>query len=158
MMPKYISCIFPLRNFQWKNLSRNSDFECIGSKTSRTSPFITVSQPMFIKVMTLHFKIYLLSKTLFFKFEIFRNKFLVNWILPKRKDSKVALWAVLNKVGFGDWLLLYMIARNIDRALFTSLADNIYPPGAGYYPQEDEEDPPRTAFSLDSSHKIMTDS
>ena len=80
----------------------------------------------------------------------FRNRFLVAWILPKRKDSKVALWAVLNKVGFSDWLLLYMIARNIDRALFTTLADNIYPPGSGYYPEEDEEDPPRTGFTSDS--------
>ena len=81
---------------------------------------------------------------------IIRNKFLVNWILPKRKDSKVALWAVLNKVGFGDWLLLYMIARNIDRALFTTLADNIYPPGAGYYPNEDEEDQPSSVFTSDT--------
>eukprot|EP00090_Calanus_glacialis_P017363 TRINITY_DN27054_c0_g1_i1.p1 TRINITY_DN27054_c0_g1~~TRINITY_DN27054_c0_g1_i1.p1 ORF type:complete len:398 (+),score=116.55 TRINITY_DN27054_c0_g1_i1:132-1325(+) len=88
---------------------------------------------------------------LFFVFNRrYRNKFLVAWILPKRKESKVAMWAVLNKIGFGDWLLLYMIARNIDRALFTTLADNIYPPGSGYYPEEDEEDPPRTGFTSDS--------
>jgi hypothetical protein len=30
------------------------------------------------------------------------------------------------------------------------MADNIHPPGSGYYPDEDEEDPPRTGFNSDS--------
>merc|ERR1712013_949389 len=35
-------------------------------------------------------------------------------------------------------------------ALFTTLADNIYPPGAGYYPNEDEEDQPSSVFTSDT--------
>ena len=32
------------------------------------------------------------------------------------------------------------VARNIDRTLFTTLATCIYPPGYGYYPEEEEEE------------------
>ena len=49
-----------------------------------------------------------------------RNKYILGWILPDmpHKSSYEArrhLKKTLNKIGFGDWLLLYMIARNIDR-------------------------------------------
>ena len=37
-------------------------------------------------------------------------------------------------------LVLYMVARNIDRALFTTLAGCIDPPGFGYYANEDDEE------------------
>ena len=33
-----------------------------------------------------------------------------------------------------------MVARNIDRALFTTLAGCIDPPGFGYYANEDDEE------------------
>jgi len=74
----------------------------------------------------------------------YRNKFLLRWVLrdqehQSHKEARAQLRRTLRKIGFGDWLLLYMIARNIDRAVFTAVASNIHPPGSGYYPDEDED-------------------
>ena len=58
-----------------------------------------------------------------------------------KEHSKSNLRRVLRTLGFADWLVLYMVARNIDRALFTTLAGYIDPPGFGYYAnEEDDED------------------
>ena len=93
---------------------------------------------------------------------IFRNRLILKWVkdVPHKsnKDARRHLRKTLNRIGFGDWLLLYMIARNIDRylylydfshtkictnvnfcsALFTALANYIHPPGSGYYPDEEQ--------------------
>ena len=90
---------------------------------------------------------------------ISRNRLILKWVkdVPHKsnKDARRHLRKTLNRIGFGDWLLLYMIARNIDRylfdfshmkkistifssALFTALANYIHPPGSGYYPDEEE--------------------
>jgi len=71
----------------------------------------------------------------------YRNKFLLRWVQrdqahKSHKNARAQLRKTLSKIDFGDWLLLYMIARNIDRTLFTNLASNLYPPGSGYYPDE----------------------
>ena len=75
----------------------------------------------------------------------------------EKQEAKSHLQMVLKTIGFADWLVIYMVARNIDRlghdrilipsktlliyrALFTSLARQINPPGFGYYPDEEEED------------------
>jgi len=72
----------------------------------------------------------------------YRNRLLLKWVqdVPHKsnRDARRHLRKTLNRIGFGDWLLLYMIARNIDSALFTALASYIHPPGAGYYPDEEE--------------------
>lgn len=91
---------------------------------------------------------------------IFRNRLILKWVkdVPHKsnKGARRHLRKTLNRIGFGDWLLLYMIARNIDRylydfshemifhkcqfvsALFTALANYIHPPGSGYYPDEEQ--------------------
>ena len=90
---------------------------------------------------------------------ISRNRLILKWVkdVPHKsnKDARRHLRKTLNRIGFGDWLLLYMIARNIDRylydfshnkkistfffsALFTALANYIHPPGSGYYPDEEQ--------------------
>ena len=89
----------------------------------------------------------------------FRNHYLQQWILPpvKYKDgenralkskeeyneqkraAKTNLRRVLKTISFPDWLVLYLVARNIDMALFTKLATQIDPPGFGYYAVEDDD-------------------
>ena len=53
---------------------------------------------------------------------IFRNRLILKWVkdVPHKsnKDARRHLRKTLNRIGFGDWLLLYMIARNIDRYLY----------------------------------------
>jgi len=88
-----------------------------------------------------------------------RNQYLMGWIMPptkyrdgenkalkskqefneKKERAKDNLKRVMKTIGFPDWMVLYMVARNIDRALFTQLAACIDPPGFGYYAQEDED-------------------
>jgi len=88
-----------------------------------------------------------------------RNHYLQQWILPpvKYKDgenralkskeeyneqkraAKTNLRRVLKTISFPDWLVLYLVARNIDMALFTKLATQIDPPGFGYYAMEDDD-------------------
>ena len=53
--------------------------------------------------------------------------------------AKSNLRRVLKTISFADWLVLYLVARNIDMALFTKLATQIDPPGFGYYAMEDDD-------------------
>ena len=57
----------------------------------------------------------------------------------KKERAKINLRRVLRTVGFADWMVIYMVARNIDRALFTTLALSLDPPGFGYYAAEEDE-------------------
>ena len=57
----------------------------------------------------------------------------------KKERAKTNLRRVLRTVGFADWMVIYMVARNIDRALFTTLALALDPPGFGYYAAEEDE-------------------
>ena len=56
------------------------------------------------------------------KWVISRNRLILKWVkdVPHKsnKDARRHLRKTLNRIGFGDWLLLYMIARNIDRYLY----------------------------------------
>merc|ERR1712200_253225 len=79
-----------------------------------------------------------ISISFYFSKEI-RNAFLCKFVLPQYPEKRARLRKVVDTLKFGDWLVLYLIARNIDRALFTCLADKIYKPGSGYYPEEDED-------------------
>jgi len=68
-----------------------------------------------------------------------RNYFLVKFVSEGKPNSRQRLQRILEDLPFSDWLVLYLIARNIDSALFTSLAEKIDKPGAGYYPEEEDE-------------------
>ena len=88
-----------------------------------------------------------------------RNHYLLQWILPpmkyrdgenralrskreyneRKERARTNLGRVLRTLGFADWMVIYMVARNIDRALFTTLALALDPPGFGYYAAEEEE-------------------
>ena len=91
---------------------------------------------------------------------ILRNQYLLSWILKpvkykdgenkalkskleyneRKQKARLNLRRVLKTLGFADWLVLYMVARNIDTALFTTLAECIDPPGFGYYANEDDSE------------------
>jgi len=69
-----------------------------------------------------------------------RKKMLCGFVLKTNFEARVRLGNILDSLPFSDWLVLYLMARNIDRALFTRLAEVIHRPGAGYYPAEEAED------------------
>ena len=37
----------------------------------------------------------------------------------EKQEAKSHLQLVLNSIGFSDWLVIYMVARNIDRSVVT---------------------------------------
>ena len=62
----------------------------------------------------------------------FRKSFLCIYILPSRKDLKKRLCRILDMTGFGDWMMFYMIAKNIDRVVFTQVMESIKYPDYDY--------------------------
>lgn len=69
-----------------------------------------------------------------------RTGFLCSFVLPHQEAEKKRLRSVLEALSFADWLVLYLVARNVDRTLFTRLTGKIAKPGAGYYPDDQEEE------------------
>ncbi|XP_023324554.1 innexin inx2 [Eurytemora carolleeae] len=67
-----------------------------------------------------------------------RNSLLCSFVLSSRPQIRQRLRKILESLPFSDWLVLYLVARNIDSVLFTGLAEKIHPPGLGYFPEEDE--------------------
>jgi hypothetical protein len=47
---------------------------------------------------------------------MFRNGFLCTFVLPHQLGARKKLRSVLAALPFGDWLVLYLVARNIDRS------------------------------------------
>jgi len=74
-------------------------------------------------------------------FKPLRNKILVRHVQSSSMEKRKNLMRIARKVAFGDWMVLYLMAKNLDPAVFTDLAGSIHEPGAGYYPQEEEEHP-----------------
>ena len=52
-----------------------------------------------------------------------RKSFLLLYILPDRKDMKRKLSRILDLTGFGDWMIFYLLAKNVDRVVFTQIMD-----------------------------------
>lgn len=51
---------------------------------------------------------------------------------PTREDLRNKLRAILRMTEFGDWMMLYMIAKNVDRVTFTECMDAINYPDYRY--------------------------
>ena len=47
---------------------------------------------------------------------MFRNGFICSFVLPHQLGARKKLRSVLAALPFGDWLVLYLVARNIDRS------------------------------------------
>jgi hypothetical protein len=45
----------------------------------------------------------------------------MGYISPLRPDLQNKLKAILASSGFGDWMLLYMLARNTDKVIFSEV-------------------------------------
>ncbi|XP_059080250.1 innexin inx2-like [Tigriopus californicus] len=57
-----------------------------------------------------------------------RNSFICLYISPERKDQKKKLKKILEMTQFGDWMMLYMLAKNTDRVIFGQIVENLkYP-------------------------------
>jgi len=57
-----------------------------------------------------------------------RKRLLLTYVLPDRPELKRKLTRILNMTGFGDWMMMYMMAVNLDRVMFTDIVDGIeYP-------------------------------
>ncbi len=55
----------------------------------------------------------------------YRNSFLLLYISPERPLLRKKLLRILNLSGFGDWMMLYLIARNTDRVVFGQVCCHI---------------------------------
>ena len=62
--------------------------------------------------------VYSMSAAVILSIKNFRNKFLILYLSPERPLLRKKLIRILNLSGFGDWMMLYMIARNTDRVVF----------------------------------------
>ena len=51
-------------------------------------------------------------------FKEIRNGFLLLYLSPERPVLRKKLNRILSLSGFGDWMMLYLIARNTDRVVF----------------------------------------
>jgi hypothetical protein len=72
---------------------------------------------------------------------MFRNGFLCTFVLPHQLGARKKLRSVLAALPFGDWLVLYLVARNIDRSEQTviSLQSNLFGRQVEIYAQDGAE-------------------
>ena len=77
--------------------------------------FITRFVFLFLGAFTL---IYSLAAGVVLSVKSFRNNFLVLYLSPERNLLRKKLIRILNLSGFGDWMMLYILARNTDRVVF----------------------------------------
>jgi hypothetical protein len=109
-----------------------------------------------LPINVLNEKIYLLTWFVFFGLAIFtlihhliasiiivipglRCKFLTAFISPERQDMRRKLHRILKLTSFGDWLMLYMLAKNTDRVIFGQVVDNLKYPDYDYELEETDE-------------------
>ena len=78
--------------------------------------FLFIGVGIFILFFTLIGGIIIVSRDL-------RKSFLCFYILPERKDMKRKLCRILDLTGFGDWMMFYLLAKNVDRVVFTQIMD-----------------------------------
>jgi len=90
-----------------------------------------------------------ISWLFFIAFRTYRVNFLARFAASSYNDPhgdripnvRKKLRKILEKCSFGDWLMIYLIARNLDRRTFTEVANTIFEPKKGYYPDEEESLP-----------------
>lgn len=46
------------------------------------------------------------------------------YISPERPDLRAKLSRILDLTQFGDWMMLYLIAKNTDRVIFGQVINN----------------------------------
>ncbi|TRY68309.1 hypothetical protein TCAL_03015 [Tigriopus californicus] len=69
-----------------------------------------------------------------------RNSFICLYISPKRKDQKKNLKKILEMTKFGDWMMLYLLAKNTDMVIFGQIVENLkYPDSHDCLEELDEE-------------------
>ena len=69
-----------------------------------------------------------------------RKNFLSICIMDSRTDLKQKLSRILDMTSFGDWLMLYMIAKNVDKLTFTELLDWLKYPDYHWNLDENDEE------------------
>ena len=52
-----------------------------------------------------------------------REGYLCTYIVPSREDVRLKLRQILRMTKFGDWLMFYLLAHNMDKVNFTELID-----------------------------------
>ena len=50
------------------------------------------------------------------------------YVSPERKDLRRKLTRILRKTSWGDWLMLFMLAKNTDRVTFSQILNNMKQP------------------------------
>ena len=83
----------------------------------------------------------------------FRKAYLSLYILPDRKDMKLKLSRILDMTGFGDWMMYYLLAKNIDRVIFTQIMEQQNYPDYDY----DAEPLDHVNKRLEEFHKVNYD-
>lgn len=69
-----------------------------------------------------------------------RKSFLCLYLSPERRDQKKKLSKILDLTEFGDWMMLYMLAKNTDRVIFGQIIENLkYPDYHSSLEELDEE-------------------
>ena len=83
----------------------------------------------------------------------FRKSFLCLYIIPERKDLKKKLCRILDMTGFGDWMMYYLIAKNIDPVVFTQIMEVQNYPDYNYDAEPLDVENKR----LEEFHKVSND-
>ena len=79
-----------------------------------------------------------------------RYQFLCIYLSPKRKALRKKLCRILDMTSIGDWLMLYMLAKNLNRVTFSDVIDNVKYPDYDF--DADEADPENV--ELEKLHSI----
>ena len=69
-----------------------------------------------------------------------RSWLLELYIVPSRRDMKRKLRRILKLTGFGDWKMLYMIAVNLDRVIFTAVVEDANYPDYNWNAEPSDEE------------------
>ena len=67
-----------------------------------------------------------------------RKAFLSLYIMRGRQDLRRKLHKICDLISYGDWLVLYMLAKNTNQVTFSEIIMSIKPPG--YRHDLDESD------------------
>ena len=88
----------------------------------------------------------------------FRCSYLNRYVLAGRKDMKRKLTRILTLTGFGDWMMLLLIAKNTDQVIFTQIMETLKYPDYHYDLEPLDDENQRLAKLHEESDSYVTTS
>ena len=137
IFPKMTKCI--LNTYGPSGTIQNHDGLCILPINIMNEKMFLIIWFMFMGLGLFTLIHHLVSSIIILTPEL-RKNFLSTYILDSRTDLKRKLSRILDMTSYGDWLMLYMIAKNIDKLTFTELLDWLKYPDYHWNLDENDEE------------------